>query len=162
MLYTSILYIYCIYSVFIENVIYSYPLWISTCILNLNKFSFKGRACYIKVFPPNMYWYLLLYLCMLNADGSMCIASVSYRWQHIRYSFSSKAVGKAAWQFILCSISGIREKGWDWDTVRTCTTYWYSVLWNYNKTYIKDRKLLLLFPQFIKYKTFELLWNSRI
>ena len=28
--------------------------------------------------------------------------------------------------------------------------------------FIKDRKHLLLFPQFIKYKTFELLWNSRI
>ena len=27
---------------------------------------------------------------------------------------------------------------------------------------IKDRKLLLLFPQFIKYKTFELLWNLDI
>ena len=27
---------------------------------------------------------------------------------------------------------------------------------------MKDRKLLLLFPQFIKYKTFELLWNLRI
>ena len=27
---------------------------------------------------------------------------------------------------------------------------------------IKDRKLLLLFPQFINYKTFELLWNLDI
>ena len=27
---------------------------------------------------------------------------------------------------------------------------------------IKDRKLLLLFPQFIKYQTFELLWNLDI
>ena len=47
------------------------------------------------------------------------------------------------------------------DTVRTWTTYLYFVLWTYNKL-IKDRKLLLLFPQFIKYKTFELLWNLDI
>ena len=45
--------------------------------------------------------------------------------------------------------------------VRTCTTDLYSVLETTIKL-IKDRKLLLLFPQFIKYKTFELLWNLDI
>ena len=79
----------------------------------------------------------------------------------MRYSFRSKAVGKAARQFILCSISCIKENRLDLTCVRTCTTYLYSVLCNYNKTY-KRQKTLALFPQFIKYKTFELLWNLDI
>ena len=79
----------------------------------------------------------------------------------MRYSFSSKAVGKAARQFILSSISCIKENRLDLDVRElvqfTCTLCCVTAI-----KLIKDRKLLLLFPQFIKYKTFELLWNLDI
>ena len=57
LLYQQIIYLlhlFCIYSLFIENLICFHELQISTCILNLNKFSFEGKACYIKFFS-NMY-----------------------------------------------------------------------------------------------------------
>ena len=77
----------------------------------------------------------------------------------MRYSFSSKAVGKAARQFILCSVSCMNQFFLDvLELVQlTCTLCCETTI-----KLIKDRKLLLLFPQFIKYKTFELLWNLDI
>ena len=76
----------------------------------------------------------------------------------MRYSFSSKAVGKAAKQFILCSISCMNQFLDVLELVQlTCTLCCEIII-----KLIKDRKLLLLFPQLIKYKTFELLWNLDI
>ena len=76
----------------------------------------------------------------------------------MRYSFSSKAVGKAAVQFILCSISCMNQKLDVLELVQlTCTLYCVTTI-----KLIKDRKLLLLFPQFIKCRTIELLWNLDI
>ena len=73
----------------------------------------------------------------------------------MRYSFSSKAVGKAARQFIYKLHEGELGEG---ELVQlTCTLCCVTTI-----KLIKDRKLLLLFPQFIKYKTFELFWNLDI
>ena len=76
----------------------------------------------------------------------------------MRYSFSSKAVGKAAKQFIFVQHK-LHGSDLDvWELVQlTCTLCCETTI-----KLIKGRKLLLLFPQFIKYKTFELLWNLDI
>ena len=48
--------------------------------LSVNSYIIKEEICIdiviIKLFT-NMYWYLLLYVCELTADGSICIASVN-------------------------------------------------------------------------------------
>ena len=72
----------CIFIVFIVFILYLFLIyWKSYLFLfivnqymysKLYKFSFEGKACYIKLFT-NMYWYLLLYVCELTADGSICI-----------------------------------------------------------------------------------------
>ena len=76
----------------------------------------------------------------------------------MRYNFSSKAVGKAAKQFYIVQHK-LHELELDvLELVQlTCTLCCVTTI-----KLIKDRKHLLLFPQFIKYKTFELLSNLDI
>ena len=117
--------------------------------------------CYIKLFT-NMYWYLLLYVCELTADGSICIASVNTGDSIWGTALEVKLLVKLLGSFILCSISCIKKENRleldERELVQlTCTLCCVTTI-----KLIKDRKHLLLFPQFIKYKTFELLWNSRI
>ena len=76
----------------------------------------------------------------------------------MRYSFSSKAVGKSCLAVYIVQ-DKLHERELDGLELVQLTGTLCCVT---TIKLIEDRKLLLLFPQFIKYKTFELLWNSRI
>ena len=124
--------------------------WISTAWLykRLND-SHKQPIILYKGFSTSMYWYLLLYVCELTADGSICIASVNTDDSIWGTALAVKLLVKLLSSFMLCSISCSRRRI---SLVRTCTTYWYSVLCNYNKTYKRHKNTCFYFHSLLNIK----------
>ena len=102
-------------------------------------------------------------MCELTADGSICITSANTDDSISDIAFAVKLLVKLFSSFYIVEhkLHQREQNSLVLDELElvqlTCTLCCVTTI-----KLIKDRKHLLLFPQFIKHETFELLWNSRI